>query len=313
MASLPDHVTPSSLSIRPIIYGQSPAGFFDLMKANETVHPVASVADFRERAGTGDRITLGLFRNGEPEKPLAYIAVALTKGIVGSMRDILGPERQVAAHPDTAIFYSINRTDGGVEKQIKPGAALIEHLFPYMAQNYPHITQQSTLSPVPGLVKWLGLRLPDGPEPKDQREETAFKAVGSEIGRQWRELKEAVLNPTQTARDALNGAGQLLQALTAIHVVFGQDPVAKFHGGNNGAQVERVNLFADPQPLRAQESLGVQVNHRYASAEEVRRANRDFASTNGFRACSDEVAGLLGLKAPLNPLRYTVSANGLAL
>jgi len=313
MTSSPSHLNPSSLAIRPIIYGQSPAGFFDLMKANETVHPVASIADFRERAGTGDRITLGLFRNNEPEKPLAYIAVALTKGIVGSMRDILGPERQVAANPDTAIFYSINRTDGGAEKQIKPGAALIEHLFPYMQENYPHITQQSTLSPVPGLVKWLGQRLPEGPAPKDVHEANAFKAVGAELGRQWRDLKEAVLNPVQTVQDVVQGTGALLQALTAIHVVFGQDPVAKFHGGNNGAQVERVNLFADPQPLRTLESLGVQVNHRYASAEEVRRANRDFATANGFRACSEEVAGLLGLKAPLNPSRHTISANGLNL
>ena len=184
------------LTIRQIIFGEAPKTVFETMMRHEQVHPVQHIDEFKERAGTRDRITLGLYRTQAPEdKPLAYIAVALTNGIVGSMRDILGTTRQVSAIPDTAIFYSINRTDGGAEKQIKPGAALIEHLFPYMQEHYPNVKTPSTLSPVPGLVGWLKQRLPLGVSPLDEHEARAFATVPEKSCRQeWTKISDAVLN-----------------------------------------------------------------------------------------------------------------------
>ncbi|MDP4991125.1 MAG: malonyl-CoA decarboxylase [Marivita lacus] len=217
------------LVLRPINW-ESPAHVLEKIIAYEAVHAIDSWDDLRRRLQPSDRRCFGFFHPAMPDEPLIFVEVALTKGIPGSIQSVLSEGRDPLpeAKADTAVFYSISNCQAGLAG-ISFGNSLIKQVASDISSALPQITTFVTLSPIPGLMKWLtekGLA-----DRKDDPE--TLRALATHY------LLEAKL------------AGGLPR-----------DPVARFHL-NNGASVHEVHARADLSPNGLAQSGGVMVNYLY--------------------------------------------------
>ncbi|MCH8036405.1 MAG: malonyl-CoA decarboxylase family protein, partial [Proteobacteria bacterium] len=132
----------------------SPAALLEKLIAYEAVHEIRSWADLRHRVES-DRHLYALFHPRMPEEPLAFVEVALVKGIARNVQALLDakPDAKPDA-ADTAIFYSITNTQKGL-RDISFGEFLIKRVVQRLAAELPRIKTFATLSPVPGLRAWL--------------------------------------------------------------------------------------------------------------------------------------------------------------
>ena len=207
----------------------SPADLLDKIIAYEAVHAIDSWDDLRRRLAPQDRRCFAFFHPAMPGEPLIFVEVALTRGIPGAIHDLLSNKREVipARAADTAVFYSISNCQAGLAG-ISFGNSLIKQVVADLAQDLPDLKTFVTLSPIPGLTRWLaqtGRALPDAPE--------ARRAVAAQY------LLEA-------KRD--DG--------TPLY------PVARFHLGN-GASIHVIHADADLSPNGMHQSGGVMVNYLY--------------------------------------------------
>ena len=217
------------LVLRPITWG-SPAHILEKIISYESVHAIQSWDDLRRRLQPDDRRCFAFFHPAMPDEPLIFVEVALTRGTPNSIQTILSEkDRSLAAvDADTATFYSISNCQAGLAG-ISFGNSLIKTVVQHLLRDLPQIKTFVTLSPIPGLVKWLN--------------ETNQFDVASD--------------PQKLAPLA---AHYLLEAKHRN----GQprDAVARFHL-NNGAFVEAVHADADNSANGLAQSCGVMVNYRY--------------------------------------------------
>ena len=217
------------LVLRPITWG-SPAHILEKIISYESVHAIQSWDDLRRRLQPDDRRCFAFFHPAMPDEPLIFVEVALTRGTPNSIQTILSEmHRSLAAvDADTATFYSISNCQAGLAG-ISFGNSLIKTVVQHLLRDLPQIKTFVTLSPIPGLVKWLN--------------ETNQFDVASD--------------PQKLAPLA---AHYLLKAKHRN----GQprDAVARFHL-NNGAFVEAVHADADISANGLAQSCGVMVNYRY--------------------------------------------------
>ena len=217
------------LVLRPITWG-SPAHILEKIISYESVHAIQSWDDLRRRLQPDDRRCFAFFHPAMPDEPLIFVEVALTRGTPNSIQTILSEmHRSLAAvDADTATFYSISNCQAGLAG-ISFGNSLIKTVVQHLLRDLPQIKTFVTLSPIPGLVKWLN--------------ETNQFDVASD--------------PQKLAPLA---AHYLLEAKHRN----GQprDAVARFHL-NNGAFVEAVHADADISANGLAQSCGVMVNYRY--------------------------------------------------
>ena len=217
------------LVLRPITWG-SPAHILEKIISYESVHAIQSWDDLRRRLQPDDRRCFAFFHPAMPDEPLIFVEVALTRGTPNSIQTILSEtDRSLAAvDADTATFYSISNCQAGLAG-ISFGNSLIKTVVQHLLRDLPQIKTFVTLSPIPGLVKWLN--------------ETNQFDVASD--------------PQKLAPLA---AHYLLEAKHRN----GQprDAVARFHL-NNGAFVEAVHADADISANGLAQSCGVMVNYRY--------------------------------------------------
>ena len=217
------------LVLRPITWG-SPAHILEKIISYESVHAIQSWDDLRRRLQPDDRRCFAFFHPAMPDEPLIFVEVALTRGTPNSIQTILSEkDRSVAAvDADTATFYSISNCQAGLAG-ISFGNSLIKTVVQHLLRDLPQIKTFVTLSPIPGLVRWLN--------------ET---------------------NQYDVASDP-----QKLAPLAAHYLVEAKhrdgqprDAVARFHL-NNGAFVEAVHADADISANGLAQSCGVMVNYRY--------------------------------------------------
>ena len=217
------------LVLRPITWG-SPAHILEKIISYESVHAIQSWDDLRRRLQPDDRRCFAFFHPAMPDEPLIFVEVALTRGTPNSIQTILSETHRslVAVDADTATFYSISNCQAGLAG-ISFGNSLIKTVVQHLLRDLPQIKTFVTLSPIPGLVKWLN--------------ETNQFDVASD--------------PQKLAPLA---AHYLLEAKHRN----GQprDAVARFHL-NNGAFVEAVHADADISVNGLAQSCGVMVNYRY--------------------------------------------------
>jgi len=217
------------LVLRPINWG-SPAHILEKIISYESVHAIQSWDDLRRRLQPDDRRCFAFFHPAMPDEPLIFVEVALTRGTPNSIQTILSEHRQsqAASNADTATFYSISNCQAGLAG-ISFGNSLIKTVVQHLLRELPQIKNFVTLSPIPGLVKWL--------RESDQFHESAEP--------------EKIL-------------GLAAHYLLKIKHRSGQprDPVARFHL-NNGAFVEAVHAGADLSKNGQAQSSGVMVNYRY--------------------------------------------------
>lgn len=217
------------LVLRPISW-ESPAHILEKIIAYEAVHAIDSWDDLRRRLKPADRRCFAFFHPAMPDEPLIFVEVALTEGIAGSIQTVLAEDRAPlrAEAADTAVFYSISNCQDGLAG-ISFGNSLIKQVAADLSQQLPALKTFVTLSPIPGLAKWLSAEdIPHDPE--------------NDL--QMRQL----------------GAYYLTRAKRPEGLPL--DPVARFHLGN-GARVHALHARADTSPNGARQSLGVMVNYLY--------------------------------------------------
>jgi malonyl-CoA decarboxylase len=217
------------LVLRPINW-ESPAHILEKIIAYEAVHAIDSWDDLRRRLQPTDRRCFGFFHPAMPDEPLIFVEVALTKGILGSIQSVLSEKRAPLSptQADTAVFYSISNCQAGLAG-ISFGNSLIKQVVGDLSSALPQIDTFVTLSPIPGLMRWL----------TDKK------------------IADRVDDP------------DILRALATRYLLeakrddgLPRDAVARFHL-NNGASVHEVHAGADLSDNGRAQSGGAMVNYLY--------------------------------------------------
>ena len=208
----------------------SPASILEKIIAYEAVHEIATWADLRRRMEPSDRRCFAFFHPSMPDEPLIFVEVALTRGIPDSIQTVLSENREAIGEEEasTAVFYSISNCQKGLAG-VSFGNSLIKQVARDLSAELPNIKTFVTLSPIPGLMRWI--------------EEQGIPKKGD--------------GPLHMERLA---AKYLLEAKADDGLP--SDPVARFHLGN-GALVHAVHSDADVSEAGLARSSGVMVNYLY--------------------------------------------------
>lgn len=233
------------LEIRRIDWS-TPAAILEKVIAYEAVHEIADWEDLRRRVADPDRRLFAFFHPAMPVDPLIFVEVALTRAIPKAIAPILaqGRERVNPHDATTAVFYSISNCHLGL-KGISFGNFLIKQVVTELNREMPGLKTFVTLSPVPGLRKWVEDEMASGRLQLSAEDAAAL----------------ADAPPPALARRIA------ALYLTGAHRSGGRafDPVAHFHLGN-GASLHAIHADADLSPRGRVSSWGVMVNYLYDSA-----------------------------------------------
>lgn len=240
------------LVLRPINW-QSPAHILEKIIAYEAVHAIDSWEDLRLRLEPSDRRCFAFFHPAMPDEPLIFVEVALTKGVPGSIQALLAADRDLieAEKADTAVFYSISNCQEGLAS-ISFGNSLIKQVAADLSLELPKLSTFVTLSPIPGLARWLA-------------------AEGHDVGAL--EADQLLAFAAHYLVEAKRGDGLPL------------DPVARFHLGN-GALVHKVHGRADLSEKGLGQSHGVMVNYLY-DLKRVSQNHERFATSHEVAASAE--------------------------
>jgi len=270
----------------------SPAALLEKLVRYEVVHRIRTWRDLKNRLDA-DRRCYAFFHPRMPDEPLIFVEVALVKGLADSVQRLLDEKAPVldAAQADTAIFYSINNCQRGLDG-ISFGNFLIKRVVSLLGEELPNLKAFATLSPIPGFSRWLQQRIAAAPPLLTEEEATALRSVAPPaalpapatagaasalvlaetpaqtllrvLGRRGWQRDEAatkVLEPILTRLCA----GYLLNEAAPRSPQRARDPVAHFHL-SNGARVERINWRGDVSEKGLKESAGLMVNYLYDPA-----------------------------------------------
>lgn len=266
------------LELRQLDWSAS-AALLEKLIRYEAVHRIRSWDDLKNRLDF-DRRIYAFFHPRMPDEPLIFVEVALVNGMAADVGELLDEERPAddPRQADTAIFYSISNAQAGLAG-ISFGDFLIKRVVATLSAELPNVKTFATLSPIPGLRRWM-LRAPD---------EVAETAITND---ETEKLRAAM---GETADPALDGHGLIaaalasdgwigrkglaaaleapLQRITAdyLHNRKGRggrclDPVAHFHL-SNGARMERLNWLADRSQNGLTQSAGMMINYLYKLSE----------------------------------------------
>ena len=217
------------LVLRQITWDTS-ASILEKIVEYEAVHEIKNLEDLRRRLLPKDRRCFAFFHPSMPDDPLIFVEVALTNGVATSIQKVLSESREEIdlQGANSAIFYSISNCQEGLSG-ISFGNSLIKQVAQDLSREMPHLKTFVTLSPIPGLTKWI----------KDEGLEKLVEDQG------------------------------MLKQITAHYLVEAKvknrrpiDPVAKFHLGN-GAIIHQINIDADLSEKGLLQSKGVMVNYLY--------------------------------------------------
>ena len=235
---------PGFLILQPIDWS-TPANILEKIIAYEAVHEISSWEDLRARLAPEDRRCFAFFHPSMPEEPLIFVEVALTDETPGQIAPILRIDRETISgdSASTAVFYSISNCQSGLAG-ISFGNFLIKRVAQELKQEFAELKRCVTLSPVPGLMRWLRVREPELASTFLAGDDAFWneEAVDSE-----REFKAAALRYflESDREDRLPN-----------------DPVARFHLGN-GASLEQLNFAADLSEKGISQAGGLMVNYLY--------------------------------------------------
>ena len=226
---------PSFLVLEKIDW-ETPANILEKIIEYEAVHEINSWDDLRARLAPSDRQCFAFFHPLIPNDPLIFVEVALCEEIPKSIEEIIKIDRTEIDIEDanTAIFYSISNCHNGL-LGISFGNFLIKKVAKNLKRELPELNQFQTLSPLPGLMKWMEEYAP-----------ITFERCSDKNCSNDELIKQTVRYLTESNRS--DG--------------MPNDPVARFHIGN-GASLERVNLNADLSSKGLSQSYGIMANYLY--------------------------------------------------
>jgi malonyl-CoA decarboxylase len=228
----------------------SSAAILERIIRYEAVHEIKDWNDLRSRIDPPNRRCFAYFHPALVDEPLIFVEVALTNEVPHSIDSILEDKGGDVVDPSgykTATFYSISNCQPGL-KNISFGNFLIKQVVQELQAEFPSIKTFVTLSPIPGLERWLGADSGDEAEELTnlKKELKSLSPVLESIGENDELIKRTVLN-------------YLLSAKQGKYPV---DPVARFHLGN-GAKIHQVHTSADLSEKGISQSRGTMVNYLY--------------------------------------------------
>ncbi|MFZ9234265.1 MAG: malonyl-CoA decarboxylase [Hylemonella sp.] len=256
---------PGFLELHEITW-KSPAELLEKIIAHESVHAIDGWDDLRRRLQP-DRRCFAFFHRQLPNEPLIFVEVALVPTIardVGALLDKKTPVGEAKTFK-TAIFYSISNCQPGL-RGVSLGNFLIKRVAQKLQADIPTLKVYSTLSPIPGLTRWLdeGASL-EGAKLSDAQQ--ARLAQARELlqlpGKTWRDRLKSGWQPSDCSEPDKEALMRLAAAYL-IHrsTVRGGDPVAHFHL-TNGATLHQLNWAADLSRKGLQQYGGLMVNYLY--------------------------------------------------
>lgn len=253
------------LDLRRITW-DTPAAILEKLIKYEAVHAISSWKDLKNRL-RDDRRCYAFFHPRMPDEPLIFVEVALVNGLSGNVLELLDVKTPVGdpEKADTAIFYSISNCQRGLAG-VSFGNFLIKRVVADLAGKLQNLKTFSTLSPIPGFMRWMIANV-DAVELSDRDREIVQKVAADENPDQY--LSDILLSgadgqegeDAQQLKQILPGicAGYLLQAKRGKQAY---DRVAHFHL-SNGAQVERINWGGNFTRSGIRQSASIMVNYLY--------------------------------------------------
>jgi malonyl-CoA decarboxylase len=228
----------------------SSAAILERIIRYEAVHEIKDWNDLRSRIDPPNRRCFAYFHPALVDEPLIFVEVALTKEVPHSIDSILedkGGDVVDSSGYKTATFYSISNCQPGL-KNISFGNFLIKQVVQELQAEFPSIKTFVTLSPIPGLDRWLDADSGDEAEELTnlKKELKSLSPVLESIGENDELIKRTVLN----------------YLLLAKQGKYPADPVARFHLGN-GAKIHQVHTSADLSEKGISQSRGTMVNYLY--------------------------------------------------
>jgi malonyl-CoA decarboxylase len=258
----------------------TPALLLEKIIQYEAVHEINGWDDLRRRVNPSDRRCFAFFHPALGEDPLIFVEVALTLDTAASIAEVLDENRQpnIGEKPTTAVFYSISNCQDGL-RGVSFGSFLIKQVVRELSLELPSLNRFVTLSPLPGLVKWLK---------SNSDEAIADRCIAA----------LEIIDQPDWIQDELKKAAakKLLMPLAAHYLVKVQhknlplDPVARFHIGN-GSSLDRINWAADTSALGMQQSAGIMVNYLY-DLDRI-EVNHEACAEKGIVTASRSVTSLL--------------------
>ena len=241
---------PSFLVLEKIDWS-TPANVLEKIIEYEAVHEINSWDDLRARLAPSDRQCFAFFHPLIPEDPLIFVEVALTNKIPETIAEVIRIERDEIENDqiNTAVFYSISNCQNGLSG-ISFGNFLIKKVAHKLRQEIDGLDNFLTLSPLPGLMRWLENNAP-----------LAY---------------ERCKNKTIEDNDLIQ---KTIKYLTESNRNDGlpNDPVGRFHLGN-GAILKQININGDLSNKGLDQSNGVMVNYLY-DLDTVERNHELFVQT----------------------------------
>jgi malonyl-CoA decarboxylase len=245
---------------------RSPAELLEKIIQHEAVHAIDGWDDLRRRL-LPDRRCFAFFHPQLPSEPLIFVEVAL----VPDMPQAIAPLIEKAADPverkrfKVATFYSISNCQPGL-RGVSLGNFLIKRVAERLKADFPSIRSFCTLSPIPGLVRWIDA---SGTEVGNGLGAIVLKRLAG--ARRNLDLNASTLQQKITAgwrpeTASANERAALLELssiyLRLVSPTADGDAVAKFHLGN-GARLQRINWAADLSRNGVRQSCGLMVNYLY--------------------------------------------------
>ncbi|QEQ98148.1 malonyl-CoA decarboxylase [Neptunomonas concharum] len=263
----------------------SSAELLEKLIAYEAVHAIKSWDDLKNRLDS-DRRCFAFFHPNMPNEPLIFVEVALVKGLADNVQALLDEKAPVLdiEEADTAIFYSISNAQKGLAG-ISFGNFLIKRVVKELQHDFPQLTQFSTLSPIPGFLRWLS---------NQSEEELATLPGGKELVEKGKTGKE--FNTLESLLDSTLKAP--LSSLVAYYLVKAKrknsntaaDPVTHFHL-SNGSQIAQLNWLADTSKNGLKQSAGFMVNYLY-DLPRIEERSQAYIS-QGTRSVSSSIKTLI--------------------
>jgi len=164
-----------------------------------------------------------------------------------------------------------------------------------LARELPNLKAFCTLSPIPGLRRWLDETLEGDAHGLDDADRASLLELSGQSN--MPEAFAHLLNRRGLARDEALGKvlQPLLMRMAARYLLEARrgdqarDRVAHFHL-SNGARVERLNWAADLSSKGIEQSAGIMVNYLYKLPDIEK--NHEAYSDEGRVACSPAVRKL---------------------
>ncbi|MDC0093095.1 malonyl-CoA decarboxylase [Alphaproteobacteria bacterium] len=229
------------LILRPINW-ETPAHILEKIIAYEAVHEINSWNELRSRLAPKDRRCFAFFHPAMQDEPIIFVEVALMKDIPSKIENVLKEKRDFFEPEETsvAVFYSISNCQKGLAG-ISFGNFLIKQVANDLNLEFKNLKRFVTLSPVPGLRKWISNKYPkfDMNLEKYKKPEQFLKVHDTMMGY----VGNYFLNSDRPDK-------------------MPNDPVARFHLGN-GASLEQINYLGDASLNGIKLSAGLMVNYLY--------------------------------------------------